>query len=219
MAWTARNVGDLSGSLALVTGGNSGIGLEAVRVLASHGARVILACRDPAKGGQAVASVRKEHPHAAVEVLQLDLADLDSVAQAAERVGQRHSRLDILVNNAGVMAVPYRQTLDGFELQFGTNHLGHFALTGRLLALLLAATSARVVTVSSFAHRTGRIDFDNLDGRQGYQKWRAYGQSKLANLLFTFELQRRAEAAGADLVAVAAHPGYAATNLQRRGPQ
>ncbi|MGH8897368.1 MAG: oxidoreductase [Egibacteraceae bacterium] len=219
MAWTAQDIGDLSGSLVLVTGGNSGIGLAAVRALGGHGAHVLLACRDLAKGDQAAASVRKEHPRAAVEVLRLDLADLGSVAEAAEWVGQRHSRLDVLVNNAGVMAVPYRLTLDGFELQFGTNHLGHFALTGRLLALLLAAPSARVVTVSSSAHRMGRIDFENLDGSRGYRKWRAYSQSKLANLLFTFELQRRAGAAGADLVAVAAHPGYAATNLQRRGPQ
>jgi NAD(P)-dependent dehydrogenase (short-subunit alcohol dehydrogenase family) len=217
--WTAENIGDLSGLWVLVTGGNSGIGLEVVRMLGGHGAHVILACRDLAKGHQAAASVLKDYPDAAVELLRLDLADLDSVAEAAESVGQRYDRLDVLVNNAGVMAVPYRHTLDGFELQFGTNHLGHFALTGRLLALLLAAPSARVVTVSSSAHRMGRIDFDNLDGSRGYNKWRAYCQSKLANLLFTFELQRRADTSGADVLAVAAHPGYAATNLQRRGPQ
>ncbi len=213
MKWTASDVGDLSGRVVLVTGGNSGIGLEAVRVLAGHGARVVLACRDTAKGEAAARGLP------GVDVRELDLADLASVTEAAQSFAKAHDRLDVLVNNAGVMATPYRQTLDGFELQFGTNHLGHFALTGELLPALLAARAPRVVTVSSGAHRMGGIDFDNLDGSRGYHKWRAYAQSKLANLLFTSELQRRASAAGTGLIAVAAHPGYAATNLQQAGPR
>jgi hypothetical protein len=213
MAWTADDIGDLSGQVALVTGGNSGIGLETVRALAGHGARVILACRDTTKGQAAAGGMP------GVKVLECDLADLASVAETAAKATALHDRLDILVNNGGVMATPYRQTLDGFELQFGTNHLGHFALTGQLLEPLLAAEAARVVTVSSGAHRMGGIAFDNLDGARSYHKWRAYAQSKLANLLFTFELQRRAEAAGVALLAVAAHPGYAATNLQQAGPR
>ena len=163
--------------------------------------------------------MRASHPHADVELLALDLADLASVAAAAERAGRELPHLDVLVNNAGVMATPYRQTADGFELQLGTNHLGHFALTGRLLPLLLAATRPRVVTVASTAHRIGRLDFDNLDGSRGYHRWLAYGWSKLANLLFTLELQRRADAAGANLRATAAHAGYTATYLHLRGPQ
>jgi NAD(P)-dependent dehydrogenase (short-subunit alcohol dehydrogenase family) len=215
--WTESDVGDLSGRTALVTGGNSGIGREAVRILAEHGAHVLLACRDTAKGApvaQALSGARGR-----VDVVALDLADLGLVELAAREVGERIDRLDLLVNNAGVMATPYRRTADGFELQLGTNHLGHYALTARLLPLLLAAPAPRVVTVASSAHRIGAIDFSNLDGRNGYKPWTAYGQSKLANLLFTSELQRRSDAAGAALIAAAAHPGYAATNLQVAGPQ
>jgi NAD(P)-dependent dehydrogenase (short-subunit alcohol dehydrogenase family) len=217
--WSVEHVGDQSGRTALVTGGNSGIGLETARVLAGHGAHVVIGCRDSDRAEQAAASIRSVHPAASVEVLALDLADLGAVAHAAETFRERHERLDILCNNAGVMAVPYRATADGFELQFGVNHVGHFALTGHLLGALLAASAPRVVTVSSTAHRIGSIDFDNLDAGRGYRKWPAYAQSKLANLLFTLELQRRAHAAGSPLIAAAAHPGYAATNLQARGPQ
>ncbi len=203
----------------LVTGGNSGIGLEAVRAMAALGDRVVLASRDASRGAAARADVLHTAPDADVELLALDLADLSAVERAAGEALERHPRLDVLVNNAGVMATPLRRTADGFELQLGTNHLGHFALTGRLLPALLAAPAPRVVTVSSGAHRIGGIDFSNLDGSRGYSRWRAYGQSKLANLLFTAELQRRVVAAGLPLRSVAAHPGYAATNLQARGPQ
>ncbi|MFI9560600.1 oxidoreductase [Nonomuraea endophytica] len=213
MGWTAADIGDLSGLTAVVTGANSGIGMIAAGELARRGADTVLACRDVAKGEAAVQLMRKAAPDASIEVRQLDLADLASVrAFAAAYTGG----LDILVNNAGVMALPYRQTVDGFEMQFGTNHLGHFALTGLLLPRLLERPDPRVVTVSSGLHKTGRIDFDDLQGERAYRKWAAYGQSKLANLLFAYELQRRA--AGA-LTSVAAHPGYAATNLQAAGPR
>lgn len=217
--WEPEQAGDLSGRVALVTGANSGIGLETSRLLARQGAHVVLACRDEAKGERALAGIRASAPAARIELLALDLADLDSVAAASATFGDRHPRLDILVNNAGVMALPLRHTLDGFEAQFGTNHLGHFALTGRLLERLLAADDPRVVTVSSAAHWLGAIDFANLNAERGYHPWTVYAVSKLANLLFTLELQRRAEEAGAPLAAVAAHPGYAATELQQAGPR
>jgi NAD(P)-dependent dehydrogenase (short-subunit alcohol dehydrogenase family) len=216
--WGARDVGDQSGRRILITGGNSGVGLEAARVLAEHNGAVVIACRDLRKGERAAADIRARSGEADVELLQLDLADLAAVEAAAEEYGERFGTLDVLVNNAGVMAVPYRATVDGFELQFGTNHLGHFALTGHLLPCLLAATAPRVVTVSSGAHRAGTIDFANLDAAKGYSKWAAYCSSKLANLLFMFELQRRAVGAGIDLLSVGAHPGYANTNLQTNGP-
>lgn len=216
--WTTEQIGDLSGRRVLVTGGNSGIGLEAARVLAGHGASVVIACRNLDKGEQAAQAIRSTVADADVELLQLDLADLASVEAAADDYLARSATLDVLVNNAGVMALPYRATVDGFEMQFGTNHLGHFALTGRLMPALLATPNARVVTVSSFMHRGGRMDFGNLDAANGYSKWPAYSMSKLANLLFTCELQRRAEQAGAALTAVAAHPGYSRTHLQSAGP-
>ena len=172
----------------------------------------MLACRDTAKGDAAAESIRADAPDARVDVEALDLASLASVHAFAERV--QPSRLDLLINNAGVMAAPYGRTADGFELQLGTNHLGHFALTGLLLDRLLATPGARVVTVSSNAHKFGRIDFDDLQSERSYSRWRAYGQSKLANLLFALELDRRLKAAGADVLSVAAHPGYSATNLQ-----
>jgi NAD(P)-dependent dehydrogenase (short-subunit alcohol dehydrogenase family) len=208
----------LGGRVAVVTGANSGIGLIAARELARAGASVVLACRNMAKGEDALASVRASVPSAQVELAALDLGSLKSVREFAAGFGSTHERLDLLVNNAGVMAPPRRLTEDGFESQIGTNHLGHFALTGLLLGSLRAADSPRVVTVSSDAHRLGRIRFDNLQGERHYNNWLAYGQSKLANLLFAFELQRRAVAAGWNLLSVAAHPGYAATNLQSAGP-
>jgi NAD(P)-dependent dehydrogenase (short-subunit alcohol dehydrogenase family) len=214
--WTASDIPDLTGRTAIVTGANSGIGFRAACELARHGARVTLTARDPGRGTTALDRLRAEVPGARVELGALDLADLDSVRAFA---GGYEGDLDLLVNNAGVMAVPLRYTPDGFESQFGTNHLGHFALTGLLLPRLLARPGARVVTVTSGVHRAGRIDFEDLDAQRRYRKWSAYAQSKLANLLFTFELQRRADAAGLDLRAVAAHPGYAATNLQTAGPK
>ena len=219
MAWNRNDMGDLSGRTALVTGANSGLGLESARALAAAGARVLLACRDEHRAREAEEAVAAEAAGAAPEVVRLDLADLDSVSEAAEDVAARVDRLDILLNNAGVMAIPLRRTAQGHEAQLGTNHLGHFALTGRLLPVLLAAEQPRVVTTSSFMHHMGRMRWDDLDWQRGYRKWDAYGQSKLANLLFTFELDRRARAASSALVATAAHPGYASTALQRRGPE
>jgi NAD(P)-dependent dehydrogenase (short-subunit alcohol dehydrogenase family) len=212
MPWSAADIPDQRGRIAVVTGANSGIGLAAARELARNGARVIMACRDTAKGAAAAESIRATIPHADVEVAALDLASLASVRAYAE--GYVGDRLDLLINNAGVMAAPYRKTADGFELQLGTNHLGHFALTGLLLDRLLATPEARVVSVSSTAHRAGRIKFDDLQSERSYGRWRAYGQSKLANLLFAFEFDRRLRAAGKELRSIAAHPGYAATNLQ-----
>jgi NAD(P)-dependent dehydrogenase (short-subunit alcohol dehydrogenase family) len=216
MGWSEQDVDDLSGLRVLVTGGNSGIGKEAVRIFAEHGAQVLLACRSTDKGAAARAEIGGVR--GSIELLTLDLADLGSVELAAKEAATRIEALDVLVNNAGVMALPHRTTVDGFELQLGTNHLGHFALTARLLPLLLSADRPRVVTVASSMHRIGSIDFDDLQSERRYQRWAAYGQSKLANLLFTFELHRRSEAAGSPLRATAAHPGYAATHLQTAGP-
>lgn len=200
------------GRTALITGANSGIGLEAARSLAAAGARVIMASRNTEKGEAAAAEIRASSPGAELEVRELDLASLDSVRAFAKTFGE--GQLDLLINNAGVMASPYARTVDGFELQFATNHLGHFALTGLLLGKLLATAHARVVTISSTAHKFGKIDFDDLQHKRSYQRWPAYGQSKLANLLFMLELDRRLKAVGSDVLSVAAHPGYSATNLQ-----
>lgn len=218
--WTAADVPPLDGKVAVVTGGNSGIGLETARGLARRGARIVLACRNPAKAEAARREIAAAAPAPdLVESMALDLASLASVRAFAEAFRGRHGTLDILVNNAGIMAIPLARTTDGFEMQLGTNHLGHFALTGLLLDVLLATPGSRVVTVSSSAHRIGRIGFDDLHGERSYGPWRAYAQSKLANLLFTFELQRRLERRKARSIAVAAHPGYAATHLQEVGPR
>jgi len=216
--WTASDIPDQTGRFAVVTGANSGLGLVTARELARAGATVVVACRNTGKGEQAANTIRSAVPGASVEVRELDLADLASVHAFASRLAGERDRIDLLINNAGVMAPPRRVTVDGFESQLGTNHLGHFALTGLLLGMLLAAPQPRVVTLSSGAHRMGRINFDDLQGERRYQHWLAYGQSKLANLLFCFELQRRASAAGTSLESLAAHPGYAATNLQFAGP-
>jgi NAD(P)-dependent dehydrogenase (short-subunit alcohol dehydrogenase family) len=213
--WSAHDIPDQSGRTAVVTGANSGLGYVTARELARKGARVVLACRSEARGRDAVERLLGEVPGADVELRRLDLGDLASVREFAPR----YERLDLLVNNAGVMALPYGTTVDGFETQFGVNHLGHFALTGLLLPALLAAPGARVVTVSSMAHLLGNIDPRDLNSERRYRRWTAYGRSKTANLLFTHELARRLAAAGAGVVAVAAHPGYAATNLQTAGPR
>ncbi len=217
--WTAADIPDLSGRTAIVTGANSGLGFQTALALARHGASVVMACRDEVRGRQAVDRARALAPDVDVALGTLDLADLASVRRFAAWYGAGHERLDLLVNNAGVMAIPHRRTADGFEMQLGTNHLGHFALTGCLLPLLAARPGARVVTVSSVVHLFGRIAFNNLQREQRYERWTAYAQSKLANLLFAFELQRRADAAGLTLLSLAAHPGYAATNLQAVGPR
>jgi NAD(P)-dependent dehydrogenase (short-subunit alcohol dehydrogenase family) len=216
--WTAADIPDQSGRLAVVTGANSGLGLATARELARAGATVVMTSRDTAKGERAAEALRADVPDARLELRELDLADLESVRTFTDAVAAEHERLDLLINNAGVMAPPRRLTKDGFESQFGTNHLGHFALTGLLLGKLLAAPAPRVVTVSSGMHRAGTVNFDDLQSERRYNNWRAYGQSKLANLMFCFELQRRAVAAGTALLSMAAHPGYAATNLQFAGP-
>jgi len=202
-AWSASEIPDQTGRRIVVTGANSGLGLVTAGRLAATGAHVIMACRDTEKGAAAAAGLA-----GSVQVQALDLADLASVRAFAESIDEP---IDVLINNAGVMAVPFRRTADGFEMQFGTNHLGHFALTG----LLLDRITDRVVTLSSFMHRIGRIRLDDLNWeRRRYRAWPAYGQSKLANLMFAFELERRFVAAGSRLRSMAAHPGYAATNLQ-----
>ncbi|HRI51630.1 MAG TPA: oxidoreductase, partial [Pseudomonadota bacterium] len=215
-AWNFDSIPDQSGRIAIVTGANTGIGYETARALARKGAWVILACRDLAKASAAAARIQAEQPSGNVQAQPLDLSDLESVARFAERFAAEHDRLDLLINNAGVMVPPKSQTKQGFELQLGTNHLGHFALTAHLLPLLRRTPGARVVVVSSGAHHMGHIDFAdlNFEGR-GYSPWRAYAQSKLANLLFALELQRRLRAAGAAVLVTAAHPGWTATDLQR----
>jgi NAD(P)-dependent dehydrogenase (short-subunit alcohol dehydrogenase family) len=206
------------GRTAVVTGATSGLGYETALALAKAGAEVILTGRDGRKGQSAIEKISGEVIGAKVSYEHLDLASLASVADFAQRMGDRHC-LDLLINNAGVMALPRRQTTaDGFEMQFGTNHLGHFALTSRLLPMLRRASGPRVVSVSSLAHRTGFIDFGDLQGERVYAPWKAYGQSKLATLMFALELQRRSDAAGWNLVSNAAHPGFARTNLFASGP-
>ena len=217
--WTKANIPHLSGKTAIVTGANSGLGYEITLALAEKGAQVIMACRNAAKATDAVAAIRREVPSADLLVTELDLASLASVRRFATDFCRQHTTLDILCNNAGIMAIPRRETADGFEMQFGTNHLGHFALTGLLLEPLRKTPGARVVHVSSGLHERGTINFANLMGKVGYDKWGAYSQSKLANLLFAYELQRKFVAAGVNAISVGAHPGYAATNLQSVGPR
>jgi NAD(P)-dependent dehydrogenase (short-subunit alcohol dehydrogenase family) len=216
--WLAEDIPDQSGRVAVVTGGNSGLGAAVAGQLARHGAEVIIACRDTAKGGALAKAILAVSAKGSARVARLDLGELASIHAFAREFALGHRRLDLLVNNAGVMAPPRRMTKDGFELQFGTNHLGHFALTGLLLPLLLASPSPRVVTVSSQAHRGGWINFDDLAGQRHYNRWVAYGQSKLANLMFALELDRRSRQAGLNLRSYAAHPGWSATNLQSAGP-
>jgi NAD(P)-dependent dehydrogenase (short-subunit alcohol dehydrogenase family) len=216
--WTAEDILDQSGRVAVVTGANSGLGAAVARQLVSRGAEVVLACRDTAKGDAAAQAILAGSPKGSADVAALDLGDLGSVRAFATAFVRGHDRLDLLVNNAGIMAPPRQLTKDGFELQFGTNHLGHFGLTGLLLRSLLAAPSPRVVTVSSQVHRRGNINFDDLAGERRYNRWAAYSQSKLANLMFALELDRRSRQAGLNLRSIAAHPGWAATNLQSAGP-
>ena len=214
--WTSENIPDQSGRIAVVTGASSGIGYEAAKVLAEKGATVIIAVRNQQKGDAAVQRIKAENPNADVSVMLLDLANLQLVKEFAQNFKQKYDRLDLLINNAGVMAPPYGKTADGFELQFGTNHLGHFALTGHLLGLLEKTPGSRIVNVSSMAHTFGDLDFDDLNWeKREYNKMKSYGDSKIANLYFTFELARRLQAKGSQTMVTAAHPGWTATDLQR----
>ena len=217
--WTSDDVPGQHGRLAVVTGANTGLGFETARVLAARGASVVLAVRDTDKGKAAAARIANTAPGANVMVQPLDLASLDSIRAAAGELRARHPRIDLLINNAGVMFPPKQATGDGFELQFGTNYLGPFALTGLLLEQMLPVPGSRVVTVSSLAHRLGaRINFDDLQGERSYRRVAAYGQSKLANLMFTYELHRRLWHGMRATIAVAAHPGLAGTELTRNSP-
>jgi NAD(P)-dependent dehydrogenase (short-subunit alcohol dehydrogenase family) len=211
--WTEADVPDQGGRTAFVTGANSGIGLETARVLAARGARLVLACRDPGRAEDAAARICAASPRADVSTVPLDLASLPSVREAADHLRSRSDRLELLINNGGVMQPPYERTVDGFELTLATNHLGHFALTGLLLDRLLATPGSRIVTVSSVAHARGTMNFDDLQSARGYNPDQAYSQSKLANLLFTYELDRRLRAAGAETRALACHPGIVLTGL------
>lgn len=219
MAWTPKALTSQAGKTFVVTGANSGLGLETSRLLALAGGRVVMACRSPDKAEAALADVLRAAPGADVSLVRLDLASLASIAEAAAEVAAHHPRIDALINNAGIMAIPRTLTADGFEMQLGTNHLGHFAWTRHLWPQVVAA-HGRVVTVSSNAHRLrARIDFDDLMAERRYRRWQVYGQSKLANVLFMVELQRRITAAGVPALSVACHPGYAGTNLQFRGAE
>ncbi|GAA4683155.1 oxidoreductase [Frondihabitans cladoniiphilus] len=214
--WTADQIPDQTGKTAIVTGANSGLGYETAAALAAHGARVVLAVRDQVKGRQAADKIVKATPGAVVELQPLDLASLASIRKAAAELNQKFEHIDLLVNNAGLMFPPKTVTEDGFELQFGTNHLGHFALTGLLLDNLLATPNSRVVVVSSYGHKmNASIHFDDLEWERKYSAAGAYGQSKLANLLFAYELERRLEKARTSTIVTAGHPGNANTDLQR----
>jgi len=220
MGWSEADIPDSSGRTAVVTGANVGLGLEVSRALAGAGATVLMACRNMEKAGVAAEGIREEAPGARVETGMLDLASLDSIREFASATSARFpDGIDLLINNAGVMMPPRRETADGFELQFGTNHLGPFALTGLLMPQIKELAGSRVVTVSSTMARVGRIDFDDLQGERGYSRTGAYGLSKLANLSFAIEFQRRLAEAGSPVESMAAHPGYSATNLQKAGPR
>lgn len=217
MGWTPNDITDLTGKRAIVTGANAGLGFQIAYELVAHGAEVVLACRDTAKADDAAVAIRAQRPRAALEVARLDLADLDSVAAFAAEFGAgRSGGLDLLVNNAGLMAIDEARTAQGVEMQFGVNHLGHFALTMRLLPLLLATPGSRVGSMSSMGHRAARGRVDPIDEPR-YDRWQSYFHSKLANLLFTAELQRRLAATGASTMAVAAHPGASSTDLGTEG--
>ncbi len=213
--WSASDIPDLTDKTAVITGGNSGVGFETALELARHGATTIIACRSSSRGEKALNRIKESTPASHVELMLLNLGDLASVDEFTNRFKTTHQKLDLLINNAGIMATPYRTTKDGFESQLGTNHLGHFALTAKLMPALSAASSSRVVNVSSIGHRSGDIDFNELlFSRSNYKRWRSYYRSKLANLLFTYEMHRRLEQARIENIAsLAAHPGVARTNL------
>ena len=213
--WNFDNIPDLSGRTIIVTGGNSGLGFEAVKSFSAKGSETILACRNEQNGKSAKKEIQEEYPNAQINVMNLDLADLESIHSFVKKFNEKHSKLDILLNNAGIIC-PYKKTKDGFEMQIGTNHLGHFALTGLLLDYLKNTKGSRVVNVSSLGHKYGKMNFDNfMFENGGYSIFKAYGNTKLSNLLFTYELQRRFEKFNVDCIAVAAHPGVAKSNLSK----
>ena len=213
--WTSVDIPDLMGKIVIVTGANSGIGYESVREFTRKGAEVIVASRDPIKAERSILNIKEEIPGAKLEFIELNLANLDSVRKFTEKFKSKYNSLDILLNNAGIMLIPFGKTVDGFENTVGTNYLGHFALTGLLMDRLSTTPGARVVNVASNAHYAGEMDFNNLlfENKLGYTPMKAYSRSKLANLLFTYELQRRFQSRGYDVIAVAAHPGISATSL------
>jgi len=216
--WRTEDIPDQSGRTAVVTGANSGLGLATTRELARRGARVIMACRSTDKGESAASDIRRQAPEAKLDVRSLDLGSLESIQAFANDLDLEAGRLDLLINNAGIMMTPQQTTHDGFELQLGTNHLGHFALTGLLLDTVQSAEVGRVVTLSSIEHKSGHIEFGDLQSEDGYAPRKAYRQSKLANAIFGVELDRRLRAAGSSAISVLAHPGYSDTNLQTTGP-
>lgn len=214
--WDSDNITGQEGKVAIVTGSSSGIGFETARVLADKNATVIIAVRNRQKGSNALQAIKKQHKHADLEVMELDLANLKSVKAFTAAFKKKYKRLDILINNAGVMVPPYTKTADGFELQMGTNHMGHFALTAGLMELIKNTKGSRIVNVSSTAHKIGNIDLNDLNWeKRKYKKWKAYGDSKIANLYFTYQLQRQFNSRKLKVIAVAAHPGWTATDLQR----
>lgn len=214
-AWRVQDIPDQTDRVVVITGANSGTGFAAAQILAAKGATVILACRNEVKAKAAVRTIRESYPSSVLETVSLDLGSMASIRAAADEILARHARLDLLLNNAGVMVPPAGKTTEGFETQFGTNHLGHYALTGLLLERLRSTPGARIVTMSSGAHKIGKMQFEDLNFERGYRPWAAYGQSKLANLLFAYELQNRLEKAGDLTLSVASHPGWARTELQR----
>jgi NAD(P)-dependent dehydrogenase (short-subunit alcohol dehydrogenase family) len=219
MTWTRDDIPDQRGRVAVVTGANGGLGLETALGLAGAGAHVVMVCRNPAKTDAALARIRAEHPDASLEVVACDLSSQRSVRASTEEIRGRHERVDLLIANAGVMAIPRRITDDGWEMQLATNHLGHWTFTALLIDRMLPVDGSRVVVVTSEFHKAGRIDFDDLHGDRRYSRWKAYAQSKLANLLFASELSRRLLAGRHPTIAGAAHPGYSATDLQAVGPK